>query len=238
MEFLQSLIENSQFPLLSAFLLGLMTSISPCPLATNISAIGFIGKDVQDKRRVFLNGIIYTLGRAISYTLLGVILILILKEGSSVFKIQRAITTYSELFIGPLLIIIGVFMLGVIKINFSFSGGLSARAEKKASTGSYWGSLLLGIVFALAFCPYSGVLYFGGLIPLSVSSSMGYFLPPVFAIATGLPVIIFAWVLAYSVSSVGLMYSRIKTFEVWFRRIVSVVFIIVGLFYTWMVYIK
>ena len=147
-------------------------------------------------------------------------------------------TTYSELFIGPLLIIIGVFMLGVIKINLSISGGLSTRAEKKASTGSYWGSLLLGMVFALAFCPYSGVLYFGGLIPLSVSSTMGYFLPAVFAIATGLPVIIFSWVLAYSVSSVGLMYSRIKTFEVWFRRIVSVVFIIVGLFYTWMVYIN
>jgi cytochrome c biogenesis protein CcdA len=238
MEFLQNLIDNSQFPLLTAFLLGLMTAISPCPLATNISAIGFIGKDVQDKRKVFLNGIIYTLGRTISYTLLGIILIVILKQGSSVFKIQRVITTYSEMFIGPLLIIIGIFMLGIIKLNFSMSGGLAAKAEKNASSGSYWGVLLLGIVFALAFCPYSGVLYFGGLIPLSVSSTMGYFLPIVFAIATGLPVILFAWILAYSVSSVGLVYSRIKTFELWFRKVVSVVFILVGLYYTWMVYFK
>jgi len=237
MEFLQNLIDNSQIPIISAFLLGLMTAISPCPLATNISAIGFIGKDVQNKRKVFLNGLIYTLGRAITYTVLGIILIAILKQGSSVFKIQRFITTYSEMFIGPLLIVIGIFMLGVIKLNFFFSSGLTSKVEKSASGGSHWGALLLGIVFALAFCPYSGVLYFGGLIPLSVSSTMGYFLPFVFAIATGLPVIIFAWILAYSISSVGLVYSRIKSFEIWFRRVVAVVFILVGLYYTWMVYI-
>lgn len=236
MEFLQNLIDNSQFPIITAFALGLMTSISPCPLATNISAIGFISKDVQNKRKVFLNGIIYTLGRAITYTLLGVILILILKQGSSIFKIQRFITTYSEMFIGPLLIIIGVFLLGIIKINFSMSGGLASRAEKNASGGSYWGTLMLGVVFALAFCPYSGVLFFGGLIPLSVSSTMGYFLPFVFAIATGLPVVIFAWILAFSVSSIGLVYRRIKTFEIWFRRVVAVIFILVGLYYTIIVF--
>jgi sulfite exporter TauE/SafE len=236
MEFLQSLIENSQFPLLTAFLLGLMTSISPCPLATNISAIGFIGKDIQNKQKVFLNGIIYTLGRAISYTVLGILLILILKQGASVYKIQRAITMYGELFIGPLLILIGIFMLGIIKINFSMSGGLAARAEKNASGGNSWGALLLGIVFALAFCPYSGVLFFGGLIPLSVSSTAGYILPFVFAIATGLPVILFSWILAYSVSSVGVVYNRIKTFELWFRRVVSIVFIGVGVYYIIVVY--
>lgn len=236
MEFLQNLIDNSQFPILTAFALGLMTAISPCPLATNISAIGFIGKDVHNKKRVFLNGIIYTLGRAITYSVLGVILILILRQGSSIFKIQKAVSTYGEMFIGPLLIIIGLFMLDFIKINLKGSGKLSAKAEEKASGGSHWGALLLGIVFALAFCPYSGVLYFGGLIPLSVSSASGYFLPFVFAIATGLPVIIFSWILAYSVSSIGSVYNKIRTFEVWFRRVVAVVFIGVGLYYTIVVF--
>lgn len=236
MDFLQNLIENSPFPVLTAFALGLMTAISPCPLATNISAIGFIGKDVQNRRRVFVNGIIYTLGRAISYTLLGVILILILRQGSSIFKIQKAVSTYGELFIGPLLIVIGVFMLDIIKLNFSGSGKISAKAEANASGGSHWGALLLGVVFALAFCPYSGVLYFGALIPLSVSSSAGYFLPIVFAIATGLPVILFSWILAYSISSVGVVYSRIKTFELWFRRVVSIVFIVIGIYYIIVVY--
>jgi len=238
MEFLQSLVDNSQFPILTAFVLGLMTSISPCPLATNISAIGFIGKEIQNKQKVFLNGIIYTLGRAISYSVLGIVFIIILKQGASVYRIQRVITMYGELFIGPLLIVIGIFMLGIIKINFSMSGGLAAKAEKSASGGSSWGALILGIVFALAFCPYSGVLFFGGLIPLSVSSSAGYFLPFIFAIATGLPVILFSWILAYSVSSVGTVYSRIKTFELWFRRVVSIVFILVGLYYVWIAYIK
>ncbi|NHB69415.1 aromatic aminobenezylarsenical efflux permease ArsG family transporter [Perlabentimonas gracilis] len=236
MELLQNLIDNSQFPILTAFALGLMTAISPCPLATNISAIGFISKDVQNRRRVFINGVIYTLGRAITYTLLGTILIVILRQGSSIFKIQKAISTYGEMFIGPLLIIIGVFMLDLIKINLKGSGKLSAKAEEKASGGSHWGALLLGIVFALAFCPYSGVLYFGGLIPLSVSSTTGYLLPFVFAIATGLPVIIFSWILAFSVSSIGSVYNKIKTFELWFRRVVAVLFIGVGLYYTIIVF--
>jgi cytochrome c-type biogenesis protein len=237
MEFLQNLIDNSQFPILTAFALGLMTAISPCPLATNISAIGFIGKDVHDRRRVFINGIIYTLGRAITYTLLGVILIVILRQGSSIFKIQKAVSTYGEMFIGPLLIVIGLFMLDFIKFNLKGSGKLSARAEAKASSGSHWGALLLGIVFALAFCPYSGVLYFGGLIPLSVSSATGYLLPFVFAIATGLPVIIFSWILAFSVSSVGSVYNKIRTFEIWFRRVVAVLFIGVGIYYTIIVFL-
>lgn len=238
MDYLQQLVDNVQFPLFTAFFLGIMTAISPCPLATNISAIGFISKDLTNKRKVFLNGLLYTLGRAISYTVLGVILIIILKQGSSIFKIQRAISTYGEMAIGPLLIIIGVFMLGVIQFNFSFQGGMSKRAEGKAKGGSYWGALFLGILFALAFCPYSGVLFFGGLIPVAVTAPSGYLLPFVFAIATGLPVIVFAWILAYSVSGIGALYKKVKTFEFWFRRVVAAIFIIIGLYYIYIIYIK
>jgi cytochrome c biogenesis protein CcdA len=236
MEFLQNLVDNSQFPVLTAFVLGLMTAISPCPLATNISAVGFISKDIENRKKIFLNGILYTLGRAVSYSVLGIILIAILKQGASVYRIQKVVSTYGEMFIGPLLVIIGLFMLDLVKIHLSFSGRLTEKAEKRASGGSFWGALLLGIVFALAFCPYSGVLYFGGLIPLSVTSATGYFLPFVFAIATGLPVIIIAWILAFSVSSIGSFYKSIKSFEKWFRRVVALVFIGVGVYYIIVVY--
>lgn len=237
MELLQNFANNSQFPIITAFLLGIMTAISPCPLATNISAIGYISKDLENRKKVFWNGLLYTLGRVISYTVLGIILIVILKQGSSVFKIQKAISSYGEYFLGPLLILIGIFMLDIIKLKFSALSKLSNKMGEKSKAGSSWGALLMGIVFALAFCPYSGVLYFGALIPLSVSASGGYFLPVVFAIATGLPVIIFAWILAFSLSSVGKFYNKLKTFELWFRRVVAVIFILVGLYYMWVFYL-
>jgi cytochrome c-type biogenesis protein len=237
MEFLQNLSSNTELPIISAFLLGLLTAVSPCPLATNISAVGFISKDLQNRKKVFYNGLLYTLGRVISYTVLGIILIAILKQGASIYKVQKAVSNYGEMMIGPLLILIGIFMLGVIKFNFSLMGGMTSRMENKAGNGSAWNSVLLGIVFALAFCPYSGVLYFGGLIPLSVSSNAGYFLPIIFAIATGLPVIIFAWILAFSVSRMASVYNKVKTFEFWFRKVVAVIFIGVGIYYCWTIYL-
>lgn len=237
MEFLQQLSSNTEIPIISAFFLGLMTAVSPCPLATNISAVGFISKDLQNRKQVFFNGLLYTLGRVISYTLLGIILIAILKQGASIYKVQKAVSTYGETIIGPLLIMIGIFMLGVIKLNFSMIGGMASRMESKAGKGSAWNSVLLGLVFALAFCPYSGVLYFGGLIPLSVSSSAGYFLPVIFAFATGLPVIIFAWILAFSVSKMASVYNKVRTFEFWFRKVVAVIFIGVGIYYCWTIYL-
>ena len=144
---------------------------------------------------------------------------------------------WGEKLLGPILIIIGLFMLDVIKIKFPGLSGLTEKIGQRGK-GSYWSSLLLGIVFALAFCPYSGVLYFMMLIPMTISSASGLFLPVVFAIATGIPVIIFAWFLAYAVGNVGKLYSRIKTFEIWFRRVVSVLFILVGLYYVIDLWIK
>lgn len=237
MDFLQTLVDNSQFPIFTAFVLGLMTAISPCPLATNITAIGYISKDIDNKTKIFVNGLLYTLGRVISYSILGIVLIAILKQGASIYRVQKAISEYGEMFIGPFLIVVGVLMLDVIKLNISSSGRFSAKAEKKAAGGSVWSVLLLGIIFALAFCPYSGVLYFGGLIPLSVTSQMGYLLPLVFAFATGLPVVIVAWILAFSVSGIGTFYNRIKTFEKWFRRVVALIFILVGIYYIFVVYL-
>ncbi len=234
MEFLHHLLENSGTPFWSALILGLMTAISPCPLATNITAIGFISKEIENRKRIFLNGLLYTLGRAISYTALGVLIYF----GASAFHVAKIFGVYGERILGPLLILIGILMLGFIKIKFPGLSKLTSAVENKSRNGNSWGALLLGIVFALAFCPYSGMLYFGMLIPITISSPSGLFLPLVFAIATGLPVIIIAWLLAYSISSIGGFYQKIKVFEKWFRYVVAVLFILVGLYYCWIFFIN
>ncbi len=203
-----------------------MTAISPCPLATNISAIGFLSRNLNDSKRVFMNGLVYTLGRAISYTGLALIIFL----GASKMNISMLFQGWGEKLLGPVMILIGLFMLGVIKLKFPGLNGLTDKIGEKGR-GSYWSALLLGMVFALAFCPYSGVLYFAMLIPITVASASGLYLPVLFALSTGLPVIIFAWLLAYAVGNVGKLYNQIKTFELWFRRIVSVAFIAVGIYY-------
>jgi cytochrome c-type biogenesis protein len=226
MEFLRSILENSQYSFITALVLGLMTAISPCPLATNISAIGFISRDIENRKRVFINGLVYTLGRAVSYTALAIILYF----GASKMHVSMLFQGWGEKLLGPLLVVIGLFMLDVIKINFPALSSLTEKIGEKGK-GSYWSTLLLGMVFALAFCPYSGVLYFAMLMPITVASASGLYLPVVFAIATGLPVIVFAWLLAYAVGNVGKLYSHIKTFELWFRRAVAVLFIGIGVYY-------
>lgn len=232
MDFLTNLLDNSSMAWLTALILGLMTAISPCPLATNITAIGFISKDLENRNRVFFNGLFYTLGRSITYTLIP----LIIYFGADQFKFSGFFQKYGEKIIGPLLLLIGIFMLDIIRINIPGFGGLSEKMEKRKSW-RFIDAVLLGIVFALAFCPYSGVLYFGMLVPLTLSSASGLYLPVIFAIATGIPVIIIAWVLAYTVSGIGSLYNKIKVFELWFRRVIAIVFIVVGLYYIFRIYL-
>ena len=227
MEFLQQIVDNSDIPILTACILGLMTAISPCPLATNITATAYLSKDIAEKRRVLLNGIFYTLGRTFSYTVLG----LIFYFGASKFHVARMLQNISGLYLGIALIIIGILMLDIIKLNIPILNNLTSKVSQKKLKKNYWNAFLLGVLFALAFCPYSGVLYFGVLIPMTVASPSGLFLPPVFAIATGLPVIVIAYLLAYSMSNVGKFYNRMKNFEIWFKRIVAAVFILVGIYY-------
>jgi sulfite exporter TauE/SafE len=226
MEFLTNLLDNSTMPWLSALMLGLMTALSPCTLATNITAVGFISKDIKDRNRVFVNGLLYTLGRAITYTVIALIVYL----GADQFKFSGFFQIYGEKLLGPLLIIIGLFMLGVIRIKFPGVSRLTSKMEDKTKWG-YFDAILLGMIFALAFCPYSGVLYFGMLIPMTVASASGLYLPIVFALATGIPVIIFGWILAYAVSGIGGAYNKVIAFEIWFRRVIAVLFILVGTYY-------
>ena len=235
MDFLQNLLDNSNIPVITAFLLGLLTAISPCPLATNITAIGFISKDIGNRNKIFLGGLLYTLGGVVAYTVLGIILISILKEGSSMFSLQKGINEYSEMLIAPVLIFVGVFMLFGDRLNlpkFGFSG--TGRTEKLKGN---LGSLLLGVLFALAFCPTSGLFYFGMLIPMSATEPGGYLLPVVYAVATGLPVVLVAWILAYSVAGIGKFYNRIQIFQKWFNRVVAALFIAVGIYYAYINYL-
>jgi cytochrome c-type biogenesis protein len=227
MNFLQSLTDGSSWPLLTAFLLGLMTAISPCPLATNITAIAYLSKDIGIKKRVLFNGFFYTLGRIFTYTALGVFFFF----GANQFKIVAALQGIGGIWLGIALLVIGIFMFDIIQLNLPGVGKLTEKFSRKNGKKSYWDAFLLGLMFALAFCPYSGVLYFGGLIPLTIASTSGLLLPPIFAIATGLPVIVIAWLLAYSVSNIGKFYNRMNSFQKWFKRVVATVFMMVGTYY-------
>lgn len=231
MDYLQQILDQSQWPLLSAFILGLMMAISPCPLATNITAIAYIGKDLENRRKVFYNGLIYTLGRMVAYTALA----MAIYRGASGYKISDLFQGYGEKMLGPVLLIIGILMLDFIPWSWLRIGKIDWQKKLKLDSGSYLGVFLLGLIFALAFCPYSGVLYFLILIPLTIESS-NLLLPPVFALATGLPVIIVAWLIAFTLSGVGRFYDRLKVFELWFRRIVAAIFMVAGIYFIIILY--
>lgn len=234
MEWLQTLLDNSTAPALTAFLLGLLTAISPCPLATNIAAIGFISKDIENRRLIFLKGVLYTIGRVIAYTVLGIVLISILKEGASVFGIQKTVSKWGELLLGPLILVIGLFMLFGDRMNLP-KFGFDGKGEGLAKKGG-WGALLLGVLFAMAFCPSSGIFYFGMLIPMSVTATAGWLLPILFAVATALPVLVVAWILAFSVEKVGEFYGKMQTVQKWLNIIVGAIFVIIGIYYCIIIY--
>lgn len=227
MDLLNALIDQYNISLLSAFVLGAMTSISPCPLATNITAIAYISKDIKTTRHTLLSGLSYTLGRAISYTLLAALIYF----GLSSFEIARIFQGWGDKLLGIILIIISFAMFGVIKINL---GGKSNKIEKikewLASRG-YLGAILLGMLFALAFCPYSGVIFFGILIPLVLKSTESLLLPPLFAIGTSLPVIILSFILAFGVGKISKMYNAMSKIEKVMRYSVAAIFLLAGIYY-------
>ena len=229
------MLDNSTTPVLTAFLLGLLTAISPCPLATNIAAIGYISKDIVDRRSAFRKGLLYALGRLAAYTILGIVLIGVIRRGASMFGIQNFIGTLGEQLLGPLLIIIGTLMLFSSMLNlpqFGFKGNGEKIAKKNG-----WGAFLLGCLFAMAFCPSSGMFYFGMLIPMSATASMGYLMPAVFAVATALPVLIVAWILAFSASEIGKFYGMVKSMERWISFVVAIIFLLVGFYYSYITFI-
>ena len=235
-DWLQNMLDSSTAPALTAFLLGLITAISPCPLATNIAAIGYIGKEMENRKWIFINGLLYTLGRILAYTILGIVVISILREGASIFGVQKFVAKYGEMIIGPALLLIGLFMLFGHKLRLPSFGFNGKGGEKIAKNGS-WGAFLLGVLFAMAFCPSSGIFYFGMLIPMSATATGGYFLPIIYAIATSLPVIIIAWVLAFGANQIGAVYGKIQMVQRWLNLIVGVLFVAIGIYYCIMILI-
>ena len=235
MDILQTWLEGSEVPGSTAFLLGLLTAVSPCPFATNITAIGFISKDIESKDRTFLLGILYTIGRMVAYSLLGALLIWMLRRGFDTFDLQSKVSQWGEMLLSPVLIVMGLVMLFGDRLPLS-GFGLNA-SEKSGRLRGAWGSLLLGILFAMAFCPTSGIFYFGMLIPMSASATGGYALPAVYALATGLPVVIVAWIIAYSIGNIAGFYKKMQVFQKWLNRMVAVLFIIVGIYYAYTFYL-
>jgi cytochrome c-type biogenesis protein len=228
MEAIYALMDNYNLPILSAFLLGVLTSISPCPLATNITAVAYISKEIKTPKYTILSGLFYTLGRGISYTLLATLIYF----GISSFRISNIFQGWGDKVLGPALILIGLVMFNVIKINIPTKSERVERAKEWLARKGYMGSMLLGILFALAFCPYSGVLYFGVLIPMVMKSASGLLLPPLFALGTSLPVIIFSILIAFSMRAVGKAFSAVQKIEKWLRYGVATIFMATGLYYS------
>ncbi len=211
----------------SAFWFGLLTSISPCPLATNIAAVSYIGQDVEKPGRVILSGLFYTTGRMASYTVLGTILVTGLL---AVFDVASFLQQRMNQALGILLFLTGLVLLGIIPLP-TLSTGFTRRASEKLAAMGFIGAFLLGALFALSFCPVSAALFFGSLIPLAMRFQSHIFLPGVFGIGTALPVLVFALAFGYGSHAVAATFNWVSMMEKWFRRITGAIFVAVGAYY-------
>ena len=225
MEWLTELAQNSEIPLLAAFALGLLTAIAPCPLATNITATAFIAKTINSRKKVLFSGLLYTLGRMFSYTAIGAIIYF----GANTFQIAKLFQGNGEKYIGFVLVILGLIMLDIIKFNFIKGGNWIDQLSDQFKTKGLLGAFLLGALFALAFCPYSGALFFGMLVPMTLKSGLA--MPVAFSVGTGLPVILFAFVIAFSMEKLGIYFKAITKIEKIMRIVAGVTFIVTGLYY-------
>ena len=229
---------SSDIPLVAAFFIGLMMAISPCPLATNITAIAYISRNLSSGKYTLFVGSLYTIGRVLVYVAIAALIVL---GGLKVQSISLFLQEYGDLLLGPILLICGILMLEVIPLSMKFEHeGLSELKEKlskKFLDKGFFGSFLLGILFALSFCPFSAVLFFGMLVPIALSVQDPIGVPLVFGLATGLPVIIFAALLSTGVGRCGAMMNKVQTAEKIFRRAVAVLFIIIGAYYTVQAYL-
>ncbi len=220
--------ESILVPLASAFWLGILTSISPCPLTTNIAAISYVGRRVGKPASVLQAGLLYTAGRALAYLLLGVLLVGSLLSAPS---LSQVLQKHMNMALGPVLIVVGLILLEVIRLPTGKGGGLSAALQNKADSLGIGGAGLLGMVFALSFCPTSAALFFGSLLPLAVQQQSGLLIPGIYGLATGLPVLLFALLLAFGANKVAQAFNRITAFERWARRLTGVLFLAVGGYY-------
>lgn len=212
----------------SALWLGLLTSISPCPLATNIAAISFVGRSAGKPSAVLLSGLLYTLGRVLAYALLGALVVasVLSAPGVSVW-LQRNL----NLFLGPLLVLVGMVLLGLIELPVSTGAGLAAFHDRVQKLGIL-GAGLLGLLFALSFCPVSAALFFGSLIPLAISEQSPLLLPAVYGVGTGVPVLAFALILIFGAKSLGTAFQKLTGIERWLRQGTGIAILLIGIYLT------
>lgn len=206
---------------------GILTAISPCPLATNVAAISYISRRVENPRAALLTGLLYTLGRSLVYVAIAAILVASLMSAPTV---SITLQKYMNKLLGPILILLGMVLLGMIALPARGSD-LGQRVGQNVADWGVWAGLVLGIVFALTFCPASAALYFAGLIPLAVKFESSIMLPAVFGVSTALPVVVFAVLIVISANAMAKAYDRISVFERWARRVTGVIFLIVGVYF-------
>jgi cytochrome c-type biogenesis protein len=233
MNWLHDLVDNSSWPFLSAWALGILTAISPCPLATNITATAYIARTLEGKRKVLLSGLLYTLGLAFTYTTIAVGI----SMGASKFHVARFFQGNGEKYLGPVMIIIGLIMLNVIRLNFIGKSKMKDKLGEKFKNKGLLGSFLLGVIFAMAFCPYSGAMYFGILVPMTIKSELGASLPLFYALGAGSLVLFFTVVIAFSIQKLGVYFNRITKVERVMRVIAGLLFVLTGSYYV-MIYLK
>ena len=213
----------------SALWLGLMTSVSPCPLAANIAAMSYVGREVGSRRRTLVAGLLYTLGRALAYAALAAILVGGLL---SIPQVALFLQAHMNRVLGPLLVAVGLVLLDWVRPP-GFGSQLYDRTGQRLIRAGLVGALPLGAVLALAFCPVSAGLFFGGLIPLALEHRSSLWLPVLYGVGTGLPVVVFAVLVSAGLAWAGSAFHRMQAVERWARRVSAVVVIVVGLYYTW-----
>lgn len=207
--------------------LGILTSISPCPLATNIAAISYIGSN-DTPLHTAVCGAAYTAGRMAAYLALGALLVAGLLSSS---LLSNFLQRHMNRILGPVLILTGMVLLELLSWKMS-GGGMNECIRKQVEKGGVPAAILLGALFALSFCPVSAALFFGSLVPLSLKFRSPVAFPLLYGAGTALPVLLFAVLVASGARFIGKAYDRLRQIEWWGRRVTGTVFILVGIHYT------
>lgn len=213
----------------SACWLGLLTSISPCPLAANIAAISYTSRKVSSVARVLGAGLLYTLGRTVAYVALGALLV---QGAMAAPALSHFLQKYMNLFLGPLLILVGMVLLDLLRFKPGVGTGVGAALQARIENAGVWGAFVLGVILALTLCPVSAAIFFGSLLPIAIDFESGFLLPAVYGAATGVPVLVFALLLAFCTNKVARAYDRLAKFEFWAQRVTGILFLIIGIFMT------
>lgn len=221
-EYFLSVIDSNQIPLLTACLLGLLASMSPCTFTTNVMVLGFLGKEISNGRQIFVNGLMYTLGRIVSFTLLGIFCLVLLKKGASTFHVQKFMSEYGGYVLAPTLLLFALFLVWGSKLPLQKFGFHATDAAKRHQ--GMWGAFILGLLFALAFCPVSGMLYFVMLLPMAAIEPASYVYPGMFAIASSILVVVLAWIFAFSISRLSSFYNKVNVMQKYLNWLTAALF--------------